>query len=221
MNIKRFTLLELLIVIAIIAILASLLLPSLNKAKAKANEIACTGNLKQLGATIHLYAGDSNDFTPVSVHWGANYSADKFENYNWYANPLLMSYIGWKEGISFSNPLPYLSVRFCPSEKDPWGDAAGNKTLSYAINIYFGYGWYHRRTRITEFKTPGQTFSFADASRYTAAAFSDTAVGYENLDYRHSNSMNCSYLDGHVSRVAYVNQPPPTTPGNPFWGKFY
>ena len=42
---KRFTLIELLIVIAIIAILAALLLPALNKARNRARSIACTNNL--------------------------------------------------------------------------------------------------------------------------------------------------------------------------------
>jgi prepilin-type N-terminal cleavage/methylation domain-containing protein len=61
---RKFTLIELLVVIAIIAILAAMLLPALQKAKQKALQSNCTGNLKQLGSISALYAADNKGSTP-------------------------------------------------------------------------------------------------------------------------------------------------------------
>jgi competence protein ComGC len=62
-----FTLVALLVVIALLAILAAMLLPALASAKKKAQDISCVNNLKQCALALKIWEGDNNDKMPMGV----------------------------------------------------------------------------------------------------------------------------------------------------------
>src|SRR5437879_1947702 len=67
---RAFTLIELLTVIAVIAILASLLLPALTRAKQKAHGAICLSNQRQLCLAWRQYSDDNQDRLPFCYGWG-------------------------------------------------------------------------------------------------------------------------------------------------------
>ena len=109
-----FTLLELLVVISIIVILAALLLPAMAKTKAKANQIACLNNLKQIGVASHLFAHEHGDKFPVEVSTNQGGSLEYNQSARKLAGIFSFSYRNFQV---MSNELGTPRILVCRSDK--------------------------------------------------------------------------------------------------------
>lgn len=204
-----FTLLEILITIAIIAILSSMLLPALQKAREMGRQTVCSNNLKQLGAAFMLYIQDWDGFFPPCI-------SETGDIIVW--PQYLASYI--KPGLSTPCTLGEWQDNFCifettwvikkntifrcPSHRIEgngyWWGSYGYHSFASASEGTFPY--YLGLQKISRVKFPSKCFLLTDWDNASIDSIPrlqwDVPETQRQADQRHRGGLNVLFVDGHV-----------------------
>ena len=221
---RRFTLVELLIVISVIAILVSLLLPALGSARERGRSISCVNNLKQLFTGVGFYVDDNDSWLPLSkdAATAAGY-ADNY-TYSYFLMGGTMNDYSWKRGktkgqyISLGQLVcPTQSSRPAPEWDWHWQPHYGinqtvqtqcpkvNRLKRASGTLLLLDTWYSTGSDIDRSKG-----SYRFPSRSNSASMGGPflpAPGWGTIAARHSDGWVCNavFLDGHAQGIPIKN----------------
>lgn len=204
---RAFTLVELLVVTAIIAILAGMLLPALNGARASARRISCLSNIKQLYNYWAMYANDNGEFI-LNVYRADAFSAPGIPAH--WGEQILFEYFNIR---SDENTETTSKLFLCPEDNKKNGIYVGIKMIpfSYAYNkacdyktftLVCGSPPFYKLSQKNNY--PDKTMLFGDHwNRYTPTGNVLEKIrfsyGRDIGAYRaHSGGMNAVYLSGNA-----------------------
>jgi prepilin-type processing-associated H-X9-DG protein/prepilin-type N-terminal cleavage/methylation domain-containing protein len=225
-KIAAFTLIELMVVIAIICILMAFALPSFRTVLENSRTAKCAGNLKQIGAATFLYAADHNGYFPVStgesMSWGVPSGTTGQLSWMEQLGPYLGNPPNPQNGGAptvFTCPSSSYNVQF-PADKYFSYFNGAHAAYSYATTngvpaTNTGETYAVRRTLIahgSEQILSGDITNWPSGSGATNPDKCDfTTNPISTLSTFHNGGINLLFCDGHVEQVKW--NPNLSTPG--------
>jgi prepilin-type N-terminal cleavage/methylation domain-containing protein/prepilin-type processing-associated H-X9-DG protein len=190
-----FTLIEVLVVTAIIGMLAGLLLSALGQARARGQSARCVSNLRQWGLALEMYMDDYDEYIPRRGQ-GVQPLALISRPEDWFN--CLPKYLGAQaySNLIAMGQMPQagdaLSLFIDPGAKNP----GGTYFLAYAMNMYLSPWIRPAQHNLREIPNPGQLAFMADAPGQYASTV-PSQLGYSVIA-RHSGWANVVFVDGRV-----------------------
>ena len=196
-----FTLIELFIVVAVIAILMGMFLPALNKARKAAQGTQCISNAKQVGIALAGYFSDFREYFPPTQYG----SVDTMHSIFW--TDLMADTLNMKRKISTKYKRGHGLQ--CPSMNLPAGNSGNYDSIAYAYNQQqpdWTTGYYGFFIQLSQIKSPAHQLTHACAWAETGV-FDEAArrrgvyrlAFSQQIAFRHNHRSTALYLDGHVS----------------------
>lgn len=222
---RDFTLIELLIVIAVIAILAAMLLPALRRARLKAYEIECRNNLRQQGNMIVNYSAEFNGWAPPLLNDDTG-SIKLWSSFIWeymYGDKDSRFGIpGYNQQYYYSKPGYRNTVFHCPARDDS-PHPEHSWIISYAYNYKFApqdsnINYLRSPLRIIRLRRPSLTSVIMDSNSPSVDTSALPCYGGLMGDAqtsRHFSNVDLVYADVHVDSMSANDMP--NNSSNVFW----